>query len=114
MKTLFQKILEGEMPSKILYEDEICFCIKDINPVAPIHFLLIPKKPIPRITETQKEDQGTLGHLLLTANHIAKQENFAQDGFRIIINNGENAGEEIPHLHLHLLAGKPLGRILGE
>ncbi|GAA5495434.1 histidine triad (HIT) family protein [Rubritalea squalenifaciens DSM 18772] len=106
--TLFEKIIAREIPADIVYEDDLCLCFRDINPQAPTHLLLIPKKPIPRIAEAAPEDQATLGHLLLTAQKIAKQEGFAEAGFRTVINNGPDSGEEVPHLHLHLLAGRKL------
>jgi len=107
-KTLFQKIADREIPADILYEDDLCLCFRDINPQAPIHLLIVPKKPIMRIAEATPEDQATLGHLLLTAQKVAQQEGFATSGFRTVINNGPDGGEEVPHLHLHILAGRPL------
>ncbi len=107
-KTLFQKIAAREIPADIIYEDDICLCFRDINPQAPIHLLIVPKQPIVRISESQDSDQETLGHLLLTAKKVAIQEGFAQSGFRTVINNGSDGGEEVPHLHLHILAGRKL------
>jgi len=107
-KTLFEKIADREIPAEILYEDEICLCLRDINPQAPVHLLIVPKKPIVRIAEANPEDQSTLGHLLLTAQTVAKQQGFAESGFRTVINNGHDGGEEVPHLHLHILAGRKL------
>lgn len=107
-KTLFQKIADREIPADIVYEDELCLCFRDINPQAPVHLLIVPKKPIVRIAEADTEDQSTLGHLLLTAQNVAKQEGFADSGFRTVINNGSDGGEEVPHLHLHILAGRKL------
>lgn len=106
-KTLFEKIRDGEIPATILHQDDHCFVIKDINPQAPIHLLIIPKKPIPRIARAGDEDQATLGHLLLTARNLAVEHEL-EDGFRIVINNGPHAGETVPHLHVHLLAGRSL------
>lgn len=107
-KTLFEKIAEREIPADIVYEDEVCLCLRDINPQAPVHLLLVPRKPIPRISEADAEDQQILGHLLLTAQLIARQEGFADSGFRTVINNGSDGGEEVPHLHIHILAGRKL------
>ncbi|BDS05586.1 histidine triad nucleotide-binding protein [Oceaniferula spumae] len=107
-KTLFQKIADREIPADIVYEDDDALCFRDINPQAPIHLLIVPKKPIVRIAEASPEDQSTLGHLLLTARKVAEQEGFAEDGFRTVINNGRNGGEEVPHLHLHILAGRQM------
>lgn len=107
-KTLFQKIADREIPADILHEDDLCICFRDINPQAPIHLLIVPRKPIVRIAKSTPEDQATLGHLLLTARKIAEQEGFAESGFRTVINNGPDGGEEVPHLHLHILAGRKL------
>ena len=92
----------------IVYEDDFCLCFHDISPQAPVHLLLIPKKPVARIAETSADDQLLLGHLLLKVGEIARQEGYAEDGFRVIINNGPHGGEAVPHLHLHLLAGRQL------
>lgn len=108
MPTLFEKIIAREIPAEIIYEDELCLCFKDIAPQAPIHLLLVPKKPIERIATASPNDQATLGHLLLTAKKIAELEGFSEQGFRTVINNGPNGGEEVPHLHLHLLAGRQM------
>ena len=106
--TLFEKICAREIPATIVHEDEHCICFKDIAPQAPVHLLLIPRKPIPRIALAGDGDQALLGHLLLTAGKIASEQGFAEDGFRIVINNGRDGGEAVPHLHLHLLAGRQL------
>ena len=106
--TLFEKIIAREIPADIVYEDDLCLCFRDISPQAPVHLLLIPKKPVARIAETSADDQLLLGHLLLKVGEIARQEGYAEDGFRVIINNGPHGGEAVPHLHLHLLAGRQL------
>jgi len=107
-KTLFEKIADREIPADIVYEDDQCICFRDINPQAPVHLLIVPRKPITRISETVDDDAAILGHLLLTANKVSKQEGFADSGFRTVINNGKDGGEEVPHLHLHILAGRKL------
>jgi histidine triad (HIT) family protein len=107
MSTIFQKIINREIPAEILYEDEICISVKDIAPQAPFHALLIPKKLIARLNETDETDQQTLGHLLLTAKKIAREQNL-DGGFRVVINNGPDGGESVPHLHVHLLGGRKL------
>jgi histidine triad (HIT) family protein len=107
-KTLFEKIADREIPADIVYEDDQCICFRDINPQAPVHLLIVPRKPITRISETADDDAAILGHLLLTANKVSKQEGFAESGFRTVINNGKDGGEEVPHLHLHILAGRKL------
>ena len=110
MATLFEKIIAREIPAEIVHEDDECIAIQDINPQAPIHILVIPKKNIARVEEADDNDQAVLGHLLLTACKIAKDKGAlaAEGGFRIVINNGDNAGESVPHLHIHLLAGRPM------
>lgn len=108
MKTLFQKITDREIPSDIIYEDDLCLCFRDISPQAPIHLLLIPKKPIPRIAEATAEDKELLGHMMTCLGPIAQQEGLDRDGFRVVINNGPNGGEAVPHLHLHILGGRQL------
>ncbi|MDB9742050.1 HIT domain-containing protein [Akkermansiaceae bacterium] len=106
--TIFEKIINHTMPATVVYEDDQCICIKDIEPQAPVHLLLIPKKKITRIGEAVLEDKELLGYLMLKIQDIANQEGFAENGFRVVINNGRDAGELVPHLHLHLLAGKKL------
>jgi len=101
-KSIFTRILEGEIPSEILYEDDHCFAIKDISPRAPTHLLVIPKKPIPRLVDADVEDHAILGHLMLAAGKIAKAAGVG-DAFRLIINNGEGAGQTVFHLHMHIL-----------
>ena len=107
-KTLFEKICDKEIPAEILHEDDHCICFKDISPQAPVHYLVVPRKPIPRVAEATDEDQAVLGHLLLTASKVAKDQGFDQSGFRLVINNGPDGGEAVPHLHVHILAGRPL------
>lgn len=107
-KTLFEKICDKEIPAEILHEDDHCVCFKDISPQAPVHYLVVPRKPIPRVAEATGEDQAVLGHLLLTASKVAKDQGFDQSGFRLVINNGPDGGEAVPHLHVHILAGRPL------
>lgn len=106
-KTLFTKIIEGDIPADILYEDEICIAIKDIAPKAPTHLLVIPKKPIPRLVDAEAEDQELLGRLMLSAGEVARQAG-VDNAFRLIINNGAGAGQTIFHLHLHILADKKM------
>ena len=108
MSTIFEKIINREIPSDILFEDETCIAIPDIAPQAPVHILIIPKKLIPRIALAEADDQFILGQLLLNAQKIAKAENL-ENGFRIVINNGIDGGESVPHLHVHLLGGRKLG-----
>jgi len=106
-KTLFQKIADREIPAKIIHEDAVCVAFHDIAPQAPTHLLIVPRKPIPRVAEASAEDQATLGHLLLVAGQLSRQLGLAK-GFRIVINNGPDGGETVPHLHVHLLGGRVL------
>ena len=105
MTTIFTKIINREIPADIVYEDDLCLAFRDVNPQAPTHVLLIPKKEIPRLVDAKPEDQALLGHLLLTANKIAQQLGVG-DAFRLVVNNGADAGQSVFHLHLHLLAGR--------
>ncbi len=105
--TLFGKIIRREIPADIVYEDDLCLAFRDIAPQAPVHILLIPKQPIPKLAEAQAEDQQLLGHLLLTVKRIAEQEGLT-DGYRTVINTGERGGQTVFHLHIHLLGGRDL------
>ena len=107
-KTLFEKIIAREIPADIVYEDETVLAFRDIKPKAPVHVLIIPKRPIPRIAEAKAEDQQVLGHLLLKAAEVARRLGVAQSGFRLVFNNGPDAGEAVPHLHCHILGGRPM------
>ncbi len=104
-ESIFTKIMNGDIPSDILYQDDECICIKDINPQAPTHLLVIPRKPIAKLTEASIEDQQLLGHLLLKVSEIARELG-VDEAFRVIINNGEGAGQTVFHLHFHILANK--------
>ena len=107
MKTIFQRIIDREVPARIEYEDEHCVVIHDIHPQAPVHLLVIPRKAIPRMAEATASDQALLGHLLLTAAAVAKKLNLV-GGYRLVINSGRLGGESVPHLHVHLLAGRQM------
>ena len=107
MSTIFEKIITGEIPADKAYEDDLCIAIRDIEPQAPVHLLIIPKKVIPRVGDASLEDQSVLGHLLLIAGKIARQEGLKK-GFRIVVNNGQAGGETVPHLHVHLLGGRQM------
>lgn len=108
--TLFEKIIAREVPARIVYEDEHCVAFNDIAPKAPIHVLIVPRKPIPRVGEVEEGDRAALGALLVAARKVAAQlgVNSADTGFRLVINNGRDSGEAVPHLHVHLLAGRAL------
>ena len=107
MESIFEKIINRDIPAEIVFEDEICIVIRDIEPQAPVHCLIIPKKKIERISLSKDSDQTTLGHLLLIARKTATDEKL-DSGFRIIINNGHEGGESVPHLHVHLMGGRQM------
>jgi histidine triad (HIT) family protein len=106
-KTLFEKIIDREIPAAFVHEDERCVAIKDVNPQAPMHVLVIPRKPMPRLCDAVPEDQSLLGHLLMVANKVAADAGYG-DAFRLVINNGAASGQTVFHLHLHVLGGRPL------
>ena len=105
--TLFEKIINKEIPADILYEDDLSIVIKDINPQAPTHLLIIPKKVIPKLSDAIEEDKQLLGHLMLVAGKMAEKLGL-DDTFRLVVNNGAKAGQSVFHLHLHLLSGRSL------
>jgi histidine triad (HIT) family protein len=105
--TIFSKIIDRQIPADIVYEDDLCLAFRDVAPQAPVHILLVPKKPIAMISEANLEDQALLGHLLLTAAKVAHQEKLA-NGYRLVINNGVDGGQTVYHLHLHILGGRSL------
>ncbi|MGJ8633305.1 MAG: histidine triad nucleotide-binding protein [Luteolibacter sp.] len=107
-KTLFQKIYDKEIPADMVHHDEVCCAFSDISPQAPVHVLIVPRKPIARIGDAEEGDAEILSHLLLTAGEMAKKLDIADSGFRVVINNGENGGETVPHLHVHLLGGRQM------
>lgn len=104
--TIFGKIIRREIPAAIVYEDELCLAFNDVNPQAPVHVLLIPKKPLPRLCDATPEDHALLGHLLLKAKDVAADLGIG-DRFRLVINNGAEAGQTVFHLHIHILGDRP-------
>ena len=106
--TIFGKIIRKEIPADIVYEDDLVLAFNDISPQAPTHILLIPKKAIPKLSEASTDDAALLGHMLLKAKDIAANAGLAEDGFRLVINNGESAGQTVFHLHMHILGGRAL------
>ncbi len=106
--TVFSKIIRREIPADIVYEDNLCLAFRDVTPQAPTHILVIPKKPIAKLSEVQAEDKALLGHLLFAVSEIARQEK-VDDGYRVVINTGEEGGQTVFHLHLHLIGGRTLG-----
>lgn len=110
---IFCKIINGEIPSSKVFEDETLFAFEDIQPVAPVHILIVPKKHIPGINEFSPEDEPIAGKLFSTARKIAAEQGIAEDGYRLVINSGKHGRQSVPHLHLHLIGGKPLVVSLG-
>lgn len=104
-ETLFSKIINRDIPANIVYEDDQCLAFRDIHPQAPMHILIIPKKPIPMLVEAEAGDQAILGHLLLKAGEIAQKEGYGE-AFRLVVNNGAKAGQTVFHLHVHILGGR--------
>jgi histidine triad (HIT) family protein len=107
-ETIFSKIIRREISANIVYEDNFVLAFRDINPQAPTHILVIPKKPIAKLDDSQLEDQALLGHLLLTVKKVAAQVGLSK-GYRVVINNGEDGGQTVDHLHLHILGDRPMG-----
>jgi histidine triad (HIT) family protein len=105
-KSVFKKIIDKEIPATIVYEDELVLAFHDLNGQAPVHALIVPKKEIPRLAEAKAEDHKVLGHLLLKAAAVAKQLGLEKSGYRLVINNGPDGGETMPHLHCHILGGR--------
>jgi histidine triad (HIT) family protein len=101
--TIFEKIAHREIPAEIVYEEEDFFVIRDLHPQAPVHVLIIPKKPIPRVGEAAAEDAGVLGRMLAATGEVARRLGVYESGYRLIINHGPDAGETVPHLHIHLM-----------
>jgi histidine triad (HIT) family protein len=106
--TIFGKIIRREIPANIVYEDDVCLAFRDIAPQAPVHILVIPKKPIPSLADVTAEDKAVLGHIVLTIKQIADQEGLTEKGYRVVTNTGEDGGQTVSHLHFHLLGGRPL------
>lgn len=108
MTTIFKKIIDKEIPANIVYEDELCMAFKDINPEAPVHVLIIPKKEIPSMAEVTASDKELLGHMLLKASDIAKDLGVSDSGYRLVLNTNKEGGQEVFHLHMHLLGGRQM------
>src|ERR1051326_4000675 len=107
-RTLFEKVIAREVPADVVYEDDLVLAFRDIKPQAPVHVLIVPKPVIPRLALAKPQDHQVLGHILLKAAEIAAKLNLTESGYRIVINNGPDAGESVPHLHCHLLGGRPM------
>jgi histidine triad (HIT) family protein len=109
MPTIFTKIINREIPASIVYEDDLVIAFKDINPIAPVHILIVPKKEIPTVNDVQPEDELALGRLFSVARKIAQDNNIAESGYRLIMNCNSDGGQEVFHLHMHLLGGEKIG-----
>ena len=107
--TLFERIARREIPAKIVWEDDEVLAFHDVNPQAPVHVLVVPKRVIPRVGESTDADQALLGKLLLTTRHVAEKLDLLESGYRVVINHGPDAGESVPHLHVHVLGKRALG-----
>ena len=107
--TLFERIIAREIPADILFEDDDCLAFRDIHPQAPVHFLVIPKKPIATLNDLQRDDETLIGHLFVVAARLAAEMGFAEDGYRAVINCNEQGGQTVYHLHVHILAGRVMG-----
>ena len=112
MPSLFGKIVRGELPSDIVYQDELVTAFRDISPQAPTHILIVPNKFIRTVNDLTAEDEQTAGRMLLVAKRVAEQEGIAEDGYRLIINCNPHGGQEVYHLHMHMVGGRPMGRML--
>ena len=112
MSTLFEKIIAGEIPADIVHRDERAIAFRDIAPKAPTHILIVPIKPIPTADDISDDDEALIGHLFTVARDLARREGIAENGYRLIVNCRDHGGQEVYHLHLHLLGGKPLGRMV--
>jgi len=110
--TLFSKIIRRELPADIVFQDARVTAFRDINPQAPTHILIVPNKVIPTVNDITPEDEGVLGHMLVVAKQLAESEGVAEDGYRLLINCGRHANQEVFHLHMHLFGGRPLGGML--
>ncbi|CAH3178916.1 unnamed protein product [Porites evermanni] len=106
--SVFSRIIRRELPATFLHEDDQCIAIEDINPQAPVHFLVIPKKEIRKITDTSDEDEQLLGHCMIVAKKVAAQKGIDQEGYRVVINNGQHGCQSVYHIHLHVLGGRKL------
>jgi histidine triad (HIT) family protein len=105
--TIFGKIIRREIPADIIYEDDIALAFRDVNPQAPVHILVIPKQPLPKLADAESQDHAMLGHLLLTVKRVAQQAGLS-NGYRVVINNGDDGGQTVNHLHLHILGGRQM------
>jgi len=113
-ETIFSKIISGEAPADVVYRDERVTAFRDINPQAPTHILLVPNRPIPTVNDASEADEADLGHLFVVAAKLAREEGIAEDGYRLIVNCNAHGGQIVFHLHMHLLGGRPMGRMVSK
>jgi histidine triad (HIT) family protein len=114
MPTLFEKIIAGELPANIVHRDDRVTAFRDIKPAAPTHILIVPNKPIPTANDIADADEALIGHLFTVARDLARKEGIADEGYRLIMNCNRNGGQEVYHLHLHLLGGRPMGPMVSR
>ena len=112
MSTIFSEIIAGERPADVVYKDDRVTAFRDISPAAPTHVLIVPNREIPTVNDLADEDEALAGHMLLVARDLAKREGVAESGYRLIINCNRDGNQEVFHLHLHLIGGRPLGRMV--
>jgi histidine triad (HIT) family protein len=112
MPTLFEKIIAGEIPATVVYRDERVIAFLDIRPAAPVHILIVPHKVIPTANDIADEDESLIGHMVIVARDLAREKGIAENGYRLIINCNAHGGQEVYHLHLHLIGGRPLGPMI--
>lgn len=111
MTTIFSKIISGEAPADIVYQDEHVTCFKDINPIAPVHILIVPNKEVATVNDLTDDDKLLVGHMVLTARQLAKEQGVAESGYRLTINCNDEGGQEVYHVHMHLVGGRQMRRI---
>ncbi|MCZ6636297.1 MAG: purine nucleoside phosphoramidase [bacterium] len=112
-ETIFSKIIRKEIPADVVYQDDLVTAFRDVQPQAPTHILIVPNKEIPTVDDVTAEDEPAMGRMLRVAAELAREEGLAEDGYRLIINCGDHGGQEVYHIHMHLLGGRRLGRMLG-
>lgn len=114
MSTIFSRIIAKEVPASIVYEDDLVLAFKDIHPQAPVHILIVPKKEIPTVNDVTEADEGTMGRMFTVAAKIADEMGISESGYRLMVNCNRDGGQEVFHLHMHLLGGRPLGPMLAR
>ena len=114
MPTIFSKIIAGDIPADIVYRDELVTCFRDVNPVAPVHILIVPNKPLATLNDLTEDDAQLAGHMMLVAARLARDEGIAESGYRLITNCNSDGGQEVFHLHMHLPGGRRLGRLVAR